>query len=118
MIDAWVDYMRHQGEQHDLATVDGRRRAWIELDLAVRSLPDNQETALKLCRTADLIFKLPSNSREPQTVSGVFAERTEAIIGKLPWGSSSEPSLHKPGIDRVARTGIQTDLKWQTTVAA
>lgn len=118
VIDAWVDYMQHHGEQHDLATREGRRRAWIKLDLAVRSLSGDEQAARRLIKTADLIFKLPSNFPKTRTVSGTLAKMTSEVIDKLPWGSSTKTSPRQPGIDGAARRGMQTDLKRQITEAA
>lgn len=50
VLPAWLDFLRHRGEPHDLRSESGRQRARIQLLIDVQQLPDEAMTSEKLCR--------------------------------------------------------------------
>ena len=118
VLEALLDYVSHRGEEHDLTRAEGRRRAWIELDLAARSLPDDPKTAQKLLKIGDLIFDLPSKPSQTRTVDQVLAERAAEIVDLLPLEHFQERFPNRPDAGVRVRSGEPIHSTSQITEAA
>lgn len=77
-VDAWLDFLLYAGEEHDLATPEGRRREAIELLLAAHQLPSNAATKRSLVRGFGRLAaraKLLRPARTPRAIVAAYAAR-------------------------------------------
>lgn len=87
VVEPWIDYFEHAGEQHDLATREGRRRASIELAVHVHQIDPTTEAAQRsFLRNGDLVARLnlEENGRSV-SIAGAFSQQTAKILGEIPW---------------------------------
>jgi hypothetical protein len=73
MVPAWLDYLVHGDESHDLATPEGRRREAFELFVAAANLLEDDKTDWELVKKSPFVFRTTSRFTETPTVGQLFA---------------------------------------------
>ena len=83
-VDAWLDFLDHQAEAHDLTTDKGRRREAIELFIAAQQLVTDEETAFSLFKRARFLLEIRQEMFPTVSVAGVLAESVSEMLRKQP----------------------------------
>lgn len=99
-VEAWLDYLQHAGEVHDLTTVEGRTRESIELLIAIHQLPPDESVNCSYLGPLAAAFGYREKQDLPCSVADTLRKVCDGILDVLPWErftveqeNTSEPSV-------------------------
>lgn len=107
-LEAWIDFLQHAGEQHDLTTREGRTRESIELSIAAHTLPTDTDTICRLAMKAPFVLETHRKYVRSRPVAEVFFERANKILDEIPW--AAPPNRQISGAAKT-KTVVAGDLK-------
>jgi hypothetical protein len=111
MVPAWLDYLAHGGESHDLATPEGRRREAFELFVAAANLPEDNKTDWELVKKSPFVFRTTPCFTETPTVGQLFATSAMASSQEVLSGMPEENVEMPRVVDWIAKIDVGELLK-------
>lgn len=87
-LEAYLDYMPHRGDAHDLKNLTGRTRESFELLTAVHALQPGEDSPTSLGWKAPYILETGSNFENTRAPRQAFAAGAAQIAAELPWKAS------------------------------
>lgn len=90
VIDAWIDFLHHAEESHDLSTSVGRRRESIALLIEAHQLREDESTRWSLEKKAPFIFENQRKPARTRSVGQYIAENTERMLTEFSWATDAE----------------------------
>lgn len=108
VVEAWLDYLAHQQERHDLDTEVGRRRAWLELLIQVQQLPFEAQTLQTLWKLSPIFLGKPCEVIKSTTVRTTILQNRASVLAEIAWqkpderefGESPFPTKAKENVSR------------------
>ncbi len=85
IIPAWLDYLKHQEEHHDLSTEVGRQRAWIKHLIRVHQLPFEIQSLRTLWKLSPFILGKSSSVIKSTTVGTTVLQNRARILAEITW---------------------------------
>ena len=90
VIPAWLDYLKHQEENHDLRTDVGRQRAAIEHLIRVHQLPFEAHCLKTLWKLSPFFLSKTSQAIQSATVRTTILQNRARILAEIDWKEPDE----------------------------
>lgn len=90
IIPAWLDYLKHQEENHDLSTEVGRQRAAIEHLIRVHQLPFEAHCLRTLWKLSPFFLSKTSQAIQSTTVRATILQNRARILAEINWKEPDE----------------------------
>jgi len=93
VIEPWLDYLKHIGENHDLQMEQGRQRASLDLLVDIHQLPEDEQTWKTLQRVCVFALSWPYKTVRNTTVKAAFSQNRAKMVSETAWNGPSESAF-------------------------
>lgn len=85
LIESWLDFLDHEGEDHDLTTETGRMRETIDLLVVAQSLPADLKTSVSLMKHSKMIIESRGNMFRKRSFEPGFSGTVAEMLQETAW---------------------------------